>query len=49
MARWFVIVGGEQQIYIFKAESNLVGRICYVGALVLQATSSSDLSGVIGN
>ena len=49
MAGWFVIVGGEQQIYLFKAELNLVERICYAGALVLQATSSSELSGVIGN
>ena len=49
VAGWFVIVGGEQQIYLFKAELNLVERICYAGALVLQATSSSELSGVIGN
>ena len=49
MARWFIIVGGEKQIYLFKAELNLVGRICYAGALVLHATSSNKLSGVIGN
>ena len=49
MARWFVIVEGEQQIYLFMVESNLVGRICYAGDLLLQAASSSELSGVIGN